>query len=83
MKRATSILLNFLGAWLVVAALAAPALADAGPGCGSKDHDPPPPRDGSVGYHRPQRPQMRMAGGGLVLLGGLASIWASSRRRGG
>jgi hypothetical protein len=84
MKRATSmvrLIPLLLGAWLLLAAAAAPANADFGPSCGSKDHGQPPPRDGSIGSRGSRR--ARTAGGALVLIGGMASIWASTRRRGG
>jgi hypothetical protein len=71
-----------VSAWLAMAALAPPAHGDAGPSCGGKDHDPPPRRDGSLGL-LPGKPQIRTAGGGLILVGGLASIWMGTRRRGG
>jgi hypothetical protein len=70
-----------LGAWLAMAAVATPARADAGPSCG-KDHPAPPPRDGSLGFLS-GKPRLRTAGGGLILVGGLASIWTGTRRRGG
>jgi hypothetical protein len=71
------------GLWLSLSALAQSARADA---CfGGDPPEPPAPavdggEDGATGA-RPAPGSRRFAGGSLIFLGGLASIWMSARRK--
>jgi hypothetical protein len=71
------------GLWLSLSALAQSARADA---CFGGDHpEPPAPavdggEDGATGG-RPAPGSQRLAGGSLIFLSGLASIWMSARRK--
>ncbi len=85
MQRFFRLLPVTLSASLSLLSLAQPARADACFGGGPPPPEPQPSQDAGPDGNtevdaRSSKPTHRYAGGGLVFLAGLASIWMSARR---